>query len=294
MELLTGSNAVPFVDCGMTAYRIPGFYPSENSWRVQFTDECKPYEYMHLLVDTSWVAAEWLRFFSLVVGMTTAMFLWTSTCLTLRPNYWKGAGVGSAIACLFQMCSFVWFYTKLCHTSTTNFGDFEAGREVELATASSATSECTLFFGSKCVITSCVLWGAAAALILLREYPMPVPKLVDQAELVNMVHGNKDGSLSNQAQQSTNNSRSNSSFGIAPAKRKGNMSSSERTRFTASMSSDGSAPWVNTLPPEAGEGNNDIRASLRTSMRPTDGPVMNVRPRDEFSALSFQGASRGR
>eukprot|EP00579_Thalassiosira_antarctica_P014966 CAMPEP_0201934242 /NCGR_PEP_ID=MMETSP0903-20130614/33229_1 /ASSEMBLY_ACC=CAM_ASM_000552 /TAXON_ID=420261 /ORGANISM="Thalassiosira antarctica, Strain CCMP982" /LENGTH=89 /DNA_ID=CAMNT_0048474407 /DNA_START=114 /DNA_END=379 /DNA_ORIENTATION=+ len=33
VEMLTGSSVVPYVDCGLSAYRIPGFYPAENSWR---------------------------------------------------------------------------------------------------------------------------------------------------------------------------------------------------------------------------------------------------------------------
>ncbi|KAL7550194.1 hypothetical protein ACHAWF_016551 [Thalassiosira exigua] len=188
-ELLAGSEMVPYVDCGMAAYRVPGFYPAENSWRVAYSDECREYGHLDLLEDTSWVAAEWLRFLGLVVGGTTAMFLWTSTCLILRPNYWRMAGLGTVIACLCQMCSFVWFYTKLCHTSTTNFEDFEAGREVEGhdSSGNELGSSCTLFFGSKCAITSCVMYGAASAAILLRPYPMPVPKLIAQEEQAAMM-----------------------------------------------------------------------------------------------------------
>lgn len=179
VQMLTGSSAIPYVDCGMTAYRMPMYYPTENDWRVAYSDECQPYQYMNLLADSSWIAAEWLQFISLVVGGTTCMFLWTSTCLTLRPNHWKAAGVGAAVACIFQLLSFVWFYTRLCNTSTTNFLDFETGREVEL---DSQTSSCELFFGSKCAILSCILWGIAAAGTLLLEYPSPVPKLICDEE----------------------------------------------------------------------------------------------------------------
>lgn len=282
VEMLTGTAAVPFVDCGMSAYRVPGFYPAEQSWRVVYSDECRPYRHMSLLADTSWVAAEWLRFLGLVVGGTTTMFLWTSTCLTLRPNYWHAAGAGAAIACLCQTCSFVWFYTKLCHTSTTNFEDFEAGREVEYNPnsnegASHAASSCSLFFGSKCAIVSCVFWGAAAAVMLLREYPVPVPKLVAHEENVAMVPppsagtGRKDGRITSRS------------------KRKGGKGSERKSsrsmeQLTASMStapsvqsSQRSLPWVSGAPPAAGGKDMNIRASLRTSLRPAngDGAIVN-------------------
>ncbi|KAL7529599.1 hypothetical protein ACHAXR_004250 [Thalassiosira sp. AJA248-18] len=282
VELLTGSAAVPFVDCGMAAYRIPGFYPAENLWRVVYSDECQPYEYMNLLADTSWVAAEWLKFLGLVVGGTTAMFLWTSTCLTLRPNYWQGAGIGAAVACLCHMCSFVWFYTKLCHTGTTNFGDFEAGREVEVnpnmvgSKNAIATSECALFFGSKCAITSCLLWGVASAVILLREYPMPVPKLIAQEENVAMVPP------SDSLEKPISRRRNLTLPGRRSMRKGGELETSTRSKaLTASLSSTGqstttgiSSPWVSGVPtpPAAaamggGNDNNNYRSSLRTSTR---------------------------
>ena len=104
------------------------------------------------------------------------MFLWSGTCLTLRKNYWRSIGVGALIACILQMFSFVFFSTRLCHTTTKTFLDFEAGREIELSETSA--SSCSLFFASKCAIASICLWLAAGLLILLGEYPRPVPKLI--------------------------------------------------------------------------------------------------------------------
>mmetsp|Transcript_2564 Transcript_2564/g.5489 ORF Transcript_2564/g.5489 Transcript_2564/m.5489 type:complete len:342 (+) Transcript_2564:142-1167(+) len=285
VEMLTGSSAVPFIDCGMSAYRIPGFYPAENAWRVVYSDECQPYQYMNLLSDTSWVAANWLRFLSLVVGGTTTMFLWTSTCLTLRPKYWQAAGIGAALACLSQMCSFVWFYTKLCHTSTTNFGDFEAGREVEVNSEANATSSCTLFFGSNCAITSCVLWGVASAVILLREYPMPVPKLIARDEHVAMVPA--PGQTQSSGHRVT--SRSNRKLDVEKSSRSLDLTASISTAQTSQRS----LQWISGTPTG---GHDNIRASLRTSMRPAEANKgsnrpSNIRPNDlagsTFSAVSF-------
>lgn len=325
VEMLTGSSAVPFVDCGMTAYRIPGFYPVENTWRVVYTDECMPYEYMNLLADTSWVAAEWLRFLSLVVGGTTTMFLWTSTCLTLRPNYWQAAGIGSAVACLCQMCSFVWFYTKLCHTSTTNFMDFEAGREVEMSSklASTVTTECSLFFGSKCVITSCVLWAVSSAVILLREYPLPVPKLIALDEKESMVSSSQGSQSQSQSTYTTNGGSSsrrsrskksrNASFQSSKNSFKSSFKSQEQ--LTASMSTNGGqsqhsasarsyVPWVAMSPnlssSVAESKQQDKRMMLRSSMRPAvaGNELQNsvtrpgsIRPASELSGSTFSAVS---
>lgn len=323
VQMLTGSSAVPFVDCGMSAYRVPDFYPSENAWRVVYSDACRPYEYMNLLADTSWVAAEWLRFFGLVLGMTTASFLWTSTCLTLRPNYWQGAGIGAALACLCQMCSFVWFYTKLCHTSTTNFEDFESGREVELDARHDNPSSCTLFFGSKCAITSCVFWGFASALVLVREYPTPVPKLIVHDEGLPITGGTTEAALKQQPVKGGRRMLTARSMGKkAVGGAKGKKMSARSQELTASIStahssqhsvpsssgqlssSQRSLPWVSGTPYAAsdggGSGGGNVRASLRTSMRPSSGDAANHRQMmvgahgsgdqlsgSQFSAVSF-------
>ena len=170
---------IPYLHVGMAAYRIPGYYPTNNEWRVVYSDSCVPYKYMDILADSSWKSAEWLKFFALVVGGTMTLFLWSSTFLILRINYWKACGIGLGVACLFQLCSLVWFYTKLCHGNSTTYHDFEAGvsQNIDVTTLNDDT-ECTLFFGSRCAITSTVLWGLACALILLREYPHPVSKYV--------------------------------------------------------------------------------------------------------------------
>jgi hypothetical protein len=187
VEILTGTSSIPFIDIGMTAFRVPQFYPASNTWRVAYSSECRPYSHLDIIADKAWVASEWLNFSSIVIGGTVMMFLWSGTCLTLRKNYWKCIGVGALLACLLQICSFVFFSTRLCHTTTKTFLDFEAGREIELS--ATGTSSCSLFFASKCSIASICLWLAAGLLILLGEYPTPVPKLIahDEDERVAMV-----------------------------------------------------------------------------------------------------------
>jgi hypothetical protein len=297
VEMLTGSNAVPYVDCGMSGYRVPGFYPAENAWRVVYTDECWMYPRMDLLSDTPWVAAVWLRFMGLVVGMTTSMFLWTSTFLTLRPNYWQASGMGAATACLCQVCSFVWFYTRLCHTTATNFDDFEAGREVELNENDYRQdyhpSSCSLFFGSRCSITSSFLWAAAAAIVLLREYPMPVPKLIayDEKMLVPPPPPTAD------RRQSARGGGEGARGGRAKARNNSLLTKSltaEQSSLSPSRRSGGSFRIISgTPPPASAVPDRNARASLRTSMRPAvplDSSI-GARPGDlagsTFSDVSF-------
>ncbi|KAL9183193.1 hypothetical protein ACHAXT_004980 [Thalassiosira profunda] len=279
VEILAGSSAVPFVDCGMDAYRVPGFYPAENAWRVAYADECRPYQSMHVLADAPWMAAEWLKFFGVVAGGTTAAFLWTAVCLALRPRYWGAAGAGAFVACLCQMGSFVWFYTRLCHTSATNVLDFEAGREVELASNAGVTSECRLFFGSKCAIASCILWAAAAGVILLREYPVPAPKLI--------VHDDENASIKapGRAGHSATSGRRSSAARLHRSNDNNNgvTKSGTSTSLTASMSTTGQSfrgsnrsLWVSDAL-GAGMGDSN-RISVQTSMRTAGGNSMEFRP----------------
>ena len=270
VEMLTGSNIVPYVDCGMSGFRIPGFYPAENTWRVVYTDECQMFPHMDLLSDTSWVAAEWLRFMGLVLGMTTSMFMWTSTFLTLRPNYWQASGTGAAAACLCQVCSFVWFYTKLCLTTASNFEDFEAGREVEMNAndyhQNYHPSSCSLFFGSRCSITSSFLWAAAAAFVLLREYPMPVPKLIAYDEKMLMP---PPPSTAGQRQSA----RGGGGTGGGAKARNNSLLTKSQSSLLSSQQSGGSFKIISgTPPPASAVPDRNARASLRTSMRPAARP----------------------
>ena len=187
VEILTGSSSIPFIDIGMSAFRVPQFYPASNNWRVAYSSECRPYSHPEIIMDRPWVASEWLNFSSIVIGGTVMMFLWSGTCLTLRTSYWRCIGLGAVLASFLQICSFVFFSTRLCHTTTTSFLDFEAGREIELT--ETGTSSCSLFFASKCAIASILLFLAAGLLILMGEYPTPVPKLIahDDDERVAMV-----------------------------------------------------------------------------------------------------------
>lgn len=314
VEVLTGSPSVPFVECGMMAYRVPGYYPdavaagrdttTTGAWRVAYTDECVPYDPMDVYADAPWVAARWLRFASLVSGCASTAFLWTSACLSLRPNYWRGAGIGIAFACLLQACSFVWFRTRLCHSGATNFDDFASGREVEGHDRwgdEYETSDCGPFFGSRCAIASCALWATAAAIVLLGRYPAPVPKYLVQ-DYDDVVYGDDTDerlfstTIGGGGQQAA-------MLSAAAVGGRGNGGSSralldQKTRRKKSVT----VPWVSGAPPPLPSASTSAShhgtgaGSLRTSMRPNPDVVAmnggnNERSREftgsAFSAVSF-------
>jgi hypothetical protein len=175
VKILTGSSVVPYVDLGMNAYRIPEFYPASNSWRVVYNDECLSYQYS--FEDRAWLAGKRFSFLALWCGGASMMFLWVGTFLVLKPGHWKTAGVGVACAFLFQVFSFVWFNTSLCHTKSKSIEEFKSGEDAETS-AETGASSCSLFYGSRCSIASTTLYLIASLMILFGEYPAPEPKLI--------------------------------------------------------------------------------------------------------------------
>lgn len=272
VELLTGSNIVPFVHVGHAAYRVPDYYPEENAWRVPFTDECSSYEHTDALIDPSWSASTRFRFMGSVAGMTTAMFLWTSTSLTLRAGHWRACGIGALLTCACHALSFVWFYTKLCSTTTTNYDDFVNGREVELGhdprePGYRAMTTCSLFFGSRCTLASCLLWALVAMIVLVCKFSTQ-PRLM-------LYDGNNMIAMG----PTTATSPSNNDIG----KRRQSLRQSLRRQELNSQSITMKRPittrrqtFVDYIPEVLDTNPMDtakVRASLRTSMRPTTVPT---------------------
>lgn len=271
IELLTGSNIVPFVHVGHVAYRIPNYYPDEDAWHVPFTNECVTYDHSDVIIDPSWSASIWFRFMGLVVGMTTTMFLWTSTCLTLRAPHWRTCGIGALLTCTCHTLSFVWFYTKLCSTTTTNYEDFVNGREVEMGHdprehGYRQPTLCLLFFGSRCSLASCSLWAVVAMIVLLCKFPIQ-PRLMLYVEnnMIAMVHSSTTSpsiDLAKRRQSLRQSLRrqelNNQSITMQPI-------ATRRQTFV-----DTTPEALYTTPP--GD-TTKVRASLRTSMRPTTVPT---------------------
>lgn len=177
VEMLTGSSIIPYIHLGMNAYVIPEFYPMSNSWQVSIESECMPYQYP--VEDNAWIAGKRFGFLSLWAGSASAILLWVGTFIVLTPRQWKAAGVLVLFACLFQVLSFAWFNTALCHTTSTSFSELKSD-EINEASAEDdgGESSCSLFYGSRCAIASLLLYLVSSAMILLGEYPIPEPKLI--------------------------------------------------------------------------------------------------------------------
>lgn len=251
VAMLTGSSDVPFVDLGFTAHRIPEFYPADNAWVVAYSDECRPYEYLNVLEDQAWIAAEWLNFLSVVFGGASMMYMWVAMCLVVRPGYWRCVGLGVAVACLCQLFSFIWFHTEICHTNNTNMRDFENGVQAE--ESEHGQSSCSLFFGSRCAVASSCLYLMSSLVILLGEYPPPQPKLIaqDEMEKVAMVQSSRNAK---------GTSRRGSSVPITGRATR-NLDINRSTRDLV----------VSGINNSSSKSQEQYRSSLRTSMRPSDG-----------------------
>jgi hypothetical protein len=182
VEMLTGSSVIPYLHLGMDSYVIPEFYPASNSWHVSIESECIQYPYA--VEDNAWIVGKRFGFLSLWSGGASSMILWVGTFLVLTPRQWRGAGVLVLFAALFQVFSFAWFSTALCHTDSSTIAEFqkEMMGEVEEPTdtanvGNADPSSCTLFYGSRCAIASFFLYLISSLMILLGEYPIPEPKL---------------------------------------------------------------------------------------------------------------------
>lgn len=272
IELLTGSNIVPFVHVGHVAYRIPDYYPEEDTWHVPFTDECSSYDHTDALIDPSWSASTRFRFMGSVAGMTTAMFLWTSTFLTLRAEHWRACGIGALLTSCCHTLSFVWFYTKLCYTTTTNYDDFVNGREVELGhdprePGYRAITTCSLFFGSRCTLASCLLWALVAMIVLVCKFStQPRLMLYDGNNMIAMGH-------------TTATSPSNNDIGRRSKSLRQSLRRQELNGQSITMKQPITTrrqTFVDYIPEVLDTNPMDtakVRASLRTSMRPTTVPT---------------------
>jgi hypothetical protein len=143
--------------------------------RVAYDNQC--IDYLNSFEDSAWLAGKRFSFLSLWCGGASMIFLWVGTFLVLKPGQWKAAGVGVALAFLFQVFSFAWFNTAICHTTSTNMEDFESGNEAAVD-PESGPSSCSLYFGSRSSIASTFLYLFAALIILVGPYPVPEPKLI--------------------------------------------------------------------------------------------------------------------
>lgn len=163
IEIITGSDVIPFIEAGVSKYRAPLYYPTEGEWKMVFTETCK--EYPPEMMDSMWLSAVWMTWLAGVFGGAVAFFLWFTTCFTFSPRTWYFCAFEAALAGLLRAGSFLFFFSSVCTGSETS---------------------CARAFGSKMDIAACVLWGTSA-IAMMTHYPDPRLRRVTDTNLSQQV-----------------------------------------------------------------------------------------------------------
>lgn len=145
---ITNNPDTPFVDAGFNHYRAPMINDS-GDWVLDYSVQCDEYNLDVVTIDSAWRFATFTTFLSLVVGGGGSLYVLLSLCLTFRESTWRWAGYELLAAVIFQVMTFSWFATSVCHEKN---------------------NECTMNYGSRADMLASVLWGASL-LCLFRKYP---------------------------------------------------------------------------------------------------------------------------
>lgn len=151
----------PWIEVGMSAYRIPQYETTEEKWFIDYKEDCIGYG--SYSVGFAFEAARIFSFLALVFGGGGALFLWFSSCFVFGPSTWKWAGYEVAAAVFFQLLAFSWYGSNLCKNGNS----------------------CSPHYGSNSDIIALIFWSCAAVLIF-RKYPTPVPKEGEEVDNVNV------------------------------------------------------------------------------------------------------------
>jgi len=152
--MVNATRIPPWLEFGIGAYRSPVYNNNNHNngnpnqvWTTSFTGSCALYppEFM----DAAWTTSRAFSFLSLVLGGGGTLLVWCSTCFIFGRGTWRWTGYEILLASSCQGLSFVWFLTEVCQWN-----------------------QCTLFWGSKADIATCVLWFVGGMLIVCR-YPQP-------------------------------------------------------------------------------------------------------------------------
>lgn len=133
-----------YLEVGFKAFREP-----LSDGTARYLGPCTAYPDELVNQDTLWTTAKGFAFFAQVLGLSSALFLWFSTCCVFSKGTWHLASVQIALAAVCQACSFIWFQTEMCEENS-----------------------CDLFWGSKTDIVATVFWTLAAAMMCCK-YPEP-------------------------------------------------------------------------------------------------------------------------
>lgn len=67
VELISGSDVLPYLEVGVSQYRAPLYYTASSEWKMVYTEECLDYP-MDQEKDMLWNMARWTTFCSSVLG----------------------------------------------------------------------------------------------------------------------------------------------------------------------------------------------------------------------------------
>lgn len=149
VELIARSDVLPFLEVGVSQYRAPLYYPTENEWKMVFTEKCQDYPADQ--PDMFRTIARWLQFSSMVLGGGFTMFLWFSTCFTFSKRTWRFCAFEALMAAMFRGGSFLFLFGKTCTGNATS---------------------CELSFGSRMDIIGIVMW-VITSLVMFGHYAEP-------------------------------------------------------------------------------------------------------------------------
>jgi len=141
---------VPFLDVGFNQFRTPTRM-TDGTWVVDYRSPCEDYVGDFAEADIFWKFAKGTGFLSLIFGGGGALFLWFSSCFVFSRGTWRWAGYELLAATVFQLLTFMWFNTAICH-----------GNDGE--------DSCSLFYGSKTDILASCFW-AVSVFAIFYKYP---------------------------------------------------------------------------------------------------------------------------
>jgi len=129
IEKVASSDVFPFVEAGISQYRVPIFYPSENEWKMAFTEQCQDYSAGTL--DTWWEVAKYSALLSDILGGSLCFFLWFATCMSFSIRTWRLCAVNALLAAFFRLGSFLFFFNSTC-SAEGNTCSFAFGSQADI------------------------------------------------------------------------------------------------------------------------------------------------------------------
>jgi len=172
VEILTGSDVVPFVEAGRAGYRVPSYMyepgnEDDGEWVIVYTDVCSSYGVVDIQQDWQWTFSRVAHFITQTLGGSASLFLWCSTFTVVSRGLWRFTAYEMLGAVIFTLAGFVWFSTGMCDKVAGNV--------------------CAFHFGSKADVVAASLWLVASVVAFLKYPPArPKPFVVDHHRLEEM------------------------------------------------------------------------------------------------------------